>query len=89
MCAELKISIEKVAAFGSDGASVMVGIHNGVAALLKGHVPHLVSIYCVAALAISHATKSVPFIARHCKQYIPFTIEVWFAFLLYMSFSQF
>ena len=70
LCAEVQIPIEKVAAFGSDGASVMVGHHGGVATLLKAHVPHLVSIHCVAhrlALATSHASESVSYIKKYSK----------------------
>ena len=48
----------------------MVGCRGGVATLLKAHVPHLVSIHCVAhrlALATSHAAESVPYIKKYSK----------------------
>lgn len=47
----------------SDGASVMLGKHNGVAALLKRQIPHLTEQHCVAHredLGIDDAWKDVP-----------------------------
>ncbi|XP_070552471.1 zinc finger protein 862-like [Ptychodera flava] len=38
----------KLVGFGADGASVMLGKRNGVAALLKRDVPHLIEMHCVA-----------------------------------------
>ena len=38
----------KTVGFGSDGASVMLGCRNGLAVKLKGDIPHLVEIHCVA-----------------------------------------
>ena len=75
---EHKVAFEKVATFGSDGASVMVGCRGGVATLLKAHVPHLVSIHCVAhrpALATSHTAESVPYIKKYSK-----TLQTIYAF---------
>ena len=46
--AEYGLGIECVAAFGSDGASVMTGKRNGVAARLKQMKPSLVSVHCIA-----------------------------------------
>ena len=59
---EYGLGIECVAAFGSDGASVMTGKRNGVAAKLKQMQPSLVSVHCVAhrlALAVSEAADQV------------------------------
>ena len=42
------ISIAKVAGLGSDGASVMVGRHNGIGAKLKKQNPFMLSMHCVA-----------------------------------------
>ena len=56
--------------FGSDGASVMTGCDNGVAALLKRKNPYLLSLHCAAhklALASSQAAKKVPAIAQYQK----------------------
>ena len=50
----------KVVCLGTDGASVMMGKHAGVAALLREDVPHLVALHCVAhrlELAILDAIK--------------------------------
>ena len=65
---KLQIPLEKVAAFGSDGAAVMVGRRNGVATKLKDRIPHLVAIHCVAhrlALATAHASDSVACIKKY------------------------
>jgi hypothetical protein len=43
-----KIPFEKMIAFASDGASVMTGIHTGVAAQLKERLPHIFSVHCIA-----------------------------------------
>lgn len=54
---------DKFVAFGSDGASVMTGKNNGVAALLKRDYPWLHSFHCIAhklALAAKGACKDVP-----------------------------
>ena len=45
---ENDISIAKVAGLGSDGASVMVGRHNGIGAKLKKQNPFMLSMHCVA-----------------------------------------
>ena len=60
--AEYGLGIECVAAFGSDGASVMMGKRNGVAARLKQMKPSLVSVHCVAhrlAFAVLEAADQV------------------------------
>lgn len=52
----------KLAGFGSDGASVMTGRHAGVSARLRDSIPSLVSVHCVAhklALAASGAASHV------------------------------
>lgn len=57
-----KIDLQKLVMFTSDGASVMLGKHNGVAAKLKQSVSHLVQQHCVAHrenLCISDAWKEV------------------------------
>ena len=45
---DYEVSIKKCFGFGSDGASVMTGRENGVAALLKRENPYVTSIHCVA-----------------------------------------
>ncbi|XP_070564482.1 uncharacterized protein C17orf113-like [Ptychodera flava] len=54
------IAPRKVMGLGSDGASVMTGKHNGVAARFKRKNPFLVSVHCAAhrvALAATDASK--------------------------------
>ena len=57
--AEYGLGIECVAAFSSDGASVMTGKRNGVAARLKQMQPSLVSVHCVAHCLVSEAADEV------------------------------
>lgn len=55
-----KLNIHNLKGIGTDNASVMVGINNGVYAKLKLEVPHLILIRCVChslQLAVSSATK--------------------------------
>ena len=55
---------------GTDGASVMTGRHNGVAARLERLQPILTSVHCIAhqlALAASLSGDSVPYIANTFK----------------------
>ena len=64
------ILLSNMVGFGSDGASVMIGRHNGVAARLKCHQPILTSIHCIAhrlALAAGQSGDSVPYIANTFK----------------------
>ena len=66
---------DKVIGLGSDGASVMMGVHNGVGVRLKRQRPALVHIHCAAhrvALATKDATESVDSVAeyRKCLQQI-------------------
>ena len=63
----------RLAGLGSDGASVMTGIHNGVGARMKRLQPKLVHVHCIAhrcALAAKDATGSVDSVAdyRICLQ---------------------
>lgn len=60
---EKGIDISKVKGFGSDGASVMVGKHSGVATRVKNLTPHCVNIHCMAHrfnLATAQASKNIP-----------------------------
>ncbi|XP_071752885.2 zinc finger protein 862-like [Centroberyx gerrardi] len=57
----------RMVGFGCDGASVMMGVHNGVAAKLKQLCPSLVPIWCVAhrlELSALDSIKSVPLLAE-------------------------
>ena len=57
---------KKVVGFGSDGASLMIGKNNGVAARLKRVNPFLISIHCMAhklALCTSQASTGIQFLS--------------------------
>ena len=57
----------KLAAFGSDGAAVMIGSRGGVATLLKETTPWMISNHCVAhrlALAAAQAADEVPYVKK-------------------------
>ena len=57
----------KLVAFGSDGAAVMIGAHSGVATLLKHICPWMISNHCVAhrlALVAGQAAKEVAYIKK-------------------------
>lgn len=57
---------KKVVGFGSDGASVMTGKNNGMAARLKRVNPFLISIHCMAhklALCTSQASTGIQFLS--------------------------
>ena len=54
-----------IVGFGSDGAKVMIGCHNGVDARLKRDVNHVFAIYCVVhrlALASANAADEVDYL---------------------------
>ncbi|KAK5861548.1 hypothetical protein PBY51_022938 [Eleginops maclovinus] len=59
---EIDVELSRVIGLGSDGASVMMGRHGGVGALLKQVNPFSIQVHCVAhraALAALDAEKSV------------------------------
>ena len=67
---ENDLPLSKLVGLGTDGASVMTGRHNGVAARLKRRQPILTGIHCLChrlALAVAQAGNEVPFIARKFK----------------------
>ena len=56
----LKLNISKLIGIGTDNASVMTGVNNGVYKQLKADVPNLILIRCVChsiQLAVSHASS--------------------------------
>uniref|UniRef100_A0A8C5P6F9 Uncharacterized protein n=1 Tax=Leptobrachium leishanense TaxID=445787 RepID=A0A8C5P6F9_9ANUR len=60
--ADCKLDLQKMVMFTSDGASVMLGKQNGVAAQLRREVPHVLEQHCVAHredLGIDDAWKNV------------------------------
>ena len=59
------LNLEKLNGLATDGASVMLGKHNGVAAKLKEKAPALVNVHCVChklALACVDSVSSLNFI---------------------------
>ena len=59
------LDISKCLGFGSDGASVMTGRHNGVATRVKKRNPFCISIHCMAHrlnLCSSQASKDIPYL---------------------------
>ena len=64
---ERNISLDRCVGFGSDGASVMVGIRSGVATRLKTLNPFIVSVHCAAhrlALTTSQAAKEMAYLSK-------------------------
>lgn len=68
LCEKEHLDIDhKLAAFGSDGAAVMIGSHGGVATLLKQKAPWIISNHCVAhrlALASAQAADEIPYVKK-------------------------
>ncbi|XP_063050080.1 uncharacterized protein C17orf113-like [Engraulis encrasicolus] len=65
---ERGLDIHRVMGLGSDGASVMMGCHSGVGALLKKQSAFAVQVHCIAhrvALAASDASKAVQMVANY------------------------
>ena len=79
----------------SDGAAVMTGRSNGVAARLKKHSPRMISVNCVAhrlALAASHAADGIPYLQRFkstLQTLFISTKTLLFAWLTYMLYKTF
>ena len=77
---ERNISLNKVLAVGSDGASVMTGRKNGFVALLKKQdSPYVIGIHCIAhrlALCSSQAADKVPYL----KQYQQILSDIFYHF---------
>lgn len=61
---EMKLDLQNLIAIGTDNASVMIGVNNGVYTKLKAEVPPLILIRCLChslQLAVSHAmTDTLP-----------------------------
>ena len=57
----------KVVGLGTDGASVNLGCHGGLGAILKKDIPHLIQIHCIAhklELAVLDACKRVGYVEK-------------------------
>ena len=64
---ELDLDVTKVGGMASDGASVMLGRHNGVAAKLKAVVPSVIVVHCVChrlALACADSNQELSYIEK-------------------------
>ena len=64
---DAKLDKEKLRGIGTDGASTMMGCHNGVVAHLKALTPAAIGVYCAAHrlnLASVQAGDSIPYIKR-------------------------
>lgn len=64
---ELGLEVTKVGGMASDGASVMLGCNNGVAAKLKAIVPSVIVAQCVCywlALACADSNKELSYIEK-------------------------
>ena len=64
---ESDLDINKLCALATDGASVMTGVHKGVASRLKKDVSHLISTHCMAhhlQLVGEKAAAKVPLIQK-------------------------
>jgi len=62
-----KLDKEKLRGIGTDGASTMMGCHNGVVAHLKALIPSAIGVHCAAHrlnLASVQAGDSIPYIKR-------------------------
>ena len=62
------VPFNKVAGFGSDGASVMTGLGKGVTGRLKELNPHILNIHCIAhrlALCTSQAAEGIKSLKRY------------------------
>ena len=60
LLAEMKLNLQNLLAIGTDNASVMVGVNNGVYAKLKVKLPHLILTKCLChlfQLAVSQASR--------------------------------
>lgn len=64
---ELGLDVTKVGGMASDGASVMLGCNNGVAAKLKAIVPSVIVVHCVChrlALACADSNQELSYIEK-------------------------
>lgn len=68
LCQDYQLDLEhKIVAFGSDGASVMIGRRNGVSVPLKQVAPWVIANHCVAhrlALATAKVADDISYIKK-------------------------
>ena len=72
--AQMGLDMRKIRGIGTDGASTMIGKHNGVVTRLKAITPTAISVHCAAHrlnLASSQAANAVPYVKK--IQYHPAT----------------
>ena len=73
---ELGLDVTKVGGMASDGASVMLGRNNGVAAKLKAIVPSVIVVHCVChrlALACADSNQEL----RYIEKVTNYLTELW------------
>lgn len=64
---DMQLKEEKMVGFASDGASVMVGVNDGLVAKLRQEIPHpVVGVHCIA-----HRENLV--VKDACENFIEFT----------------
>ena len=64
------LSIMKLCALGSDGASLITGRLNGVAVRLKSHSPSVIAVHCVnhrMASAAAHTSESILYLPSNIQ----------------------
>ena len=64
---EAQLDITKLRGIGTDGASTMIGCHNGVVARLNRNAPSAIGVHCAAHrlnLASSQAGDTVPYVKK-------------------------
>ena len=65
--ASAELEMAKLRGIGTDGASTMMGRHNGVVARLKSITPSAIGVHCATHrlnLASSQAGDSVPYVKK-------------------------
>ena len=77
LCSDHQLNMDKLAAFGSYGAAVMMGNQNGVAAQPKQVVPLIIANHCVPhrfGLATAQAADKIPYI-KNLNQFLTNCID--------------
>lgn len=79
------LELQKLIVVGTDNASVMTGVNNGVYAKLKAEIPQLLLVRCVChslQLAVSHAAK------EHLPRHLDFLIRECYNWFSHSSLRQ-
>ncbi len=80
--ASMGISLDKIVGFASDGASVMMGKHNGVATLFSRIFQFTITTHCVSHRYKFHLYTYMVFdyLPELCNKYIQARIELFAGF---------